>query len=74
MDVVSALAHLPEAHAAALRLRLGGATPDEVGESLGLEQAAVEPLLVLADAKLRALMLTDDTGRDVGEHTGSEGP
>ena len=56
MDVVAAFDRLPEAHSTALRLRLGGATPDEVGRALGVDPAAVEPLLHLADRKLRELL------------------
>ena len=51
---------LPEAYGAALRLRVGGASTEEIGDRLGLEPAAVEPLLSVADSKLKALLLADD--------------
>jgi DNA-directed RNA polymerase specialized sigma24 family protein len=59
-DVVSAIALLPDAYRHALHLRLGGASSDEIAAALRLEPSAVEPLLVVADAKLRALMLDDE--------------
>ena len=59
-DLVTALAMLPETYGIALRLRVGGASTKEIGDHLGLEPAAVEPLLSVADSKLRAILLADE--------------
>ncbi len=59
-DLVTALEMLPETYGAALRLQVAGATPAEIGTTLGLEPNAVEPLLSVAESKLRALLLADD--------------
>ena len=55
-DLLTALEMLPEAYGIALRLRVGGASEAEIAEQLGLEPTAVEPLLSVADSKLRALL------------------
>jgi len=55
MDEESALACLPEAYAAALRLRRQGLDDRAIAEQLDLEPQAVGPLLRLAEAKLAAL-------------------
>jgi hypothetical protein len=55
MDEESVLACLPEAYAAALRLRREGLGERAIAEQLGLEPQAVGPLLRLAEAKLAAL-------------------
>ena len=59
-DLVTALAMLPETYGIALRLRIGGASTEEIGDRLGLEPTAVGPLLSVADSKLRTLLLSDD--------------
>jgi hypothetical protein len=56
VDLLSALSALPEAHATAIALRLAGATPTDVAAELGIEPPAVEPLLVIAEAKLKELL------------------
>jgi len=58
-DLVTAFSLLPPSYSTALRLRLGGATPNEVGTALDVDSAAVGPLLAVADAKLRELLLAD---------------
>jgi DNA-directed RNA polymerase specialized sigma24 family protein len=67
-DLVTAFSLLPPPYAAALRLRLDGATPADVGAALDVDAAAVGSLLVVAEAKLRELMLTssDDPERSNG--------
>jgi DNA-directed RNA polymerase specialized sigma24 family protein len=55
MDEESVLARLPEAYAAALRLRRQGLDEGAIADQLGLERQAVGPLLRLAEAKLAAL-------------------
>jgi hypothetical protein len=55
MDVEAAFSRLPETHAAALRLRARGFDDDAIAAALGLEPKAVEPLLLIAEAKLEAL-------------------
>ncbi len=57
-DLVTAFSLLPPSYATALRLRLDGATPAEVGDALDVDTAAVGSLLILADAKLRELLIT----------------
>ena len=49
------LARLPDAYAAALRLRRQGLDDRAIAEQLELEPQAVGPLLRLAEAKLAAL-------------------
>jgi DNA-directed RNA polymerase specialized sigma24 family protein len=68
VDLVTALTLLPEAHAAALRLRVAGASTAEVADALGLDHSAVQPLLILADAKLRDLLLTEDAADEIRGH------
>lgn len=53
---VEALRRLPEAYALALRLRDRGVTEEKIAERLGIDPTAVGPLLVLAEAKLRAML------------------
>ena len=65
-DLVSAIGKLPEPYAAALRLRVAGASPDEVGEELKLEAAAVHPLLVIAEEKLRDLLMDPQVSEEAG--------
>jgi DNA-directed RNA polymerase specialized sigma24 family protein len=55
MDEESVLARLPEAYAAALRLRGQGLDEEAIAAQLELEPQAVGPLLRLAKAKLVAL-------------------
>ncbi len=55
MDEENSLARLPEAYAAALRLRRRGLDDTAIAAQLGLEPQAVGPLLRLADAKLATL-------------------
>jgi hypothetical protein len=52
MDEESVLARLPEAYAAALRLRGQGLDEEAIAAQLELEPQAVGPLLRLAKAKL----------------------
>lgn len=56
MDRKRARAELPEAYAAALRLRACGVPAPQIAAQLGLEPEAVPPLLRLAEAKLAALV------------------
>lgn len=65
-DLVSAIGKLPRPYAAALRLRVAGASPDEVGEELGLDEAAVQPLLVIAEEKLLDLLLSPVGAEEAG--------
>jgi DNA-directed RNA polymerase specialized sigma24 family protein len=58
MDREKALAHLPEVHAAALRLRDRGLGHDRIAAALEIEPRAVGSLLELAEQKLAALRLT----------------
>ncbi len=66
--LLSALALLPDPYARAMRLQIDGATADDVAGALDVEQAAVGPMLQVADAKLRELLLEDpedpETTRD----------
>ena len=59
-DLLTALEMLPETYGVALRLRVGGASAAEIAEQLGLDATAVEPLLSVADSKLRALLNSED--------------
>lgn len=65
-DLVSAIEKLPRPYASALRLRVAGATPDQVGEELGLDEAAVRPLLAIAEEKLRGLWVGDAPPEEAG--------
>jgi DNA-directed RNA polymerase specialized sigma24 family protein len=58
MDVEreQALAELPPVYAIALRLDEEGVARDVIARGVGVEPQAVEPLLVLARAKLAELM------------------
>jgi len=56
VDQALALQRLPEVYAAALRLRDAGLDEDAIADELGMERAAVEPLLRVAEAKLAALI------------------
>ena len=60
-DLLTALELLPETYGVALRLRVGGASEAEIAERLGLEPTAVEPLLSVADSKLRALLISEES-------------
>jgi DNA-directed RNA polymerase specialized sigma24 family protein len=51
-----ALAELPPVYAIALRLDEQGVSREVIARGVGVEQQAVEPLLVLAHAKLAELM------------------
>jgi DNA-directed RNA polymerase specialized sigma24 family protein len=55
MNHKRAPAELPEAYAAALRLRRAGVPAPQIAAELGLEPEAVAPLLRLAEAKLATL-------------------
>ena len=63
-DLLTALSLLPGAYGEAMRLRIEGASPADVAEALDLDGAAVIPLLHVADAKLRELMLADDPPKE----------
>jgi hypothetical protein len=56
MDIEAAFSRLPHTHASALRLRARGFDDDAIAAALGLERAAVAPLLRIAEAKLGALV------------------
>ena len=60
MDQALALQRLPEVYAAALRLRDAGLDEDAIADELGMERAAVEPLLRVAEAKLAALVAEEE--------------
>jgi hypothetical protein len=49
-----ALRQLPLPYSLALRLRDAGVAPDMVGEYLGIEEAALDGVLRIAEAKLAA--------------------
>ena len=55
MGEEAALARLPEAYAAALRLRARGLSDSEIAQTLELEPEGVPTLLRLAEAKLAAV-------------------
>lgn len=60
MDRDQALAELPVAYATALRLRAAGAEPSLIADALGIDAQGVDPLLVLAEAKLGHLLDGDE--------------
>ncbi|HSS90021.1 MAG TPA: hypothetical protein VLL69_11930 [Streptosporangiaceae bacterium] len=51
-----ALRQLPAAHSLALRLRDAGVSAELIAECLGIEPEAVGSLLVVAEAKLAAIV------------------
>ena len=51
-----ALRRLPVAHSLALRLRDAGLSGELIAECLGIEPEALGPLLVVAEAKLAAIL------------------
>ncbi|MCW6007229.1 hypothetical protein K1W54_22180 [Micromonospora sp. CPCC 205371] len=51
-----AMRRLPPAYASALRLRDAGLSAPAIAERLELEPAAIGPLLVMAEAKLAAIL------------------
>jgi len=51
-----ALRRLPAAYSLALRLRDAGLSGEVIAECLGIEPEALYPLLVLAEAKLAAIL------------------
>ena|SRR6478736_10431099 len=55
-----AILQLPPAHSLALRLRDAGIDELLIAECLDIDPLAVRPLLVVAEAKLRALLYPDD--------------
>jgi hypothetical protein len=68
MDEESVLARLPEAYAAALRLRRQGLGEEAIAAQLELEPQAVGPLLRLAEAKLVALHHSLDEPTEAKQH------
>ena len=50
------MSRLPAVHAVALRLREEGLTSQQIAGQLGIDPAAVIPLLAVAEAKLDAIM------------------
>jgi DNA-directed RNA polymerase specialized sigma24 family protein len=71
MDLASAIKELPEVHAVALRLHRAGTANAEIAVELGIEVAAVPPLLRLAKAKLaRLLAAPDPREKGAQRHTG----
>lgn len=64
--MTQAIAELPAAYRAALRLATMGMSPDEIGDALAIEPAAVPPMLELAEAKLVERLTARSTdGHDV---------
>lgn len=59
MDRADALDSLPEAYAAALRLRDAGSEPVEIARRLRIAPEAVAGALELAEAKLARLLATE---------------
>jgi DNA-directed RNA polymerase specialized sigma24 family protein len=55
MEREVALDRLTPAHAVALRAREQGMSSEHIAALLGIEQEAVEPLIQVANEKLRAL-------------------
>lgn len=55
-----AIPRLPAAYSLALRLRDAGVPDDLIAECLRIEPEALHPLLVVAEAKLAALLDRDD--------------
>lgn len=51
-----ALRQLPAGHSLALRLRDAGLSEELIAECLGIEAVALGPLLVVAEAKLAAIL------------------
>jgi predicted transcriptional regulator len=47
---------LPTAYSLALRLRDAGVSEELIAECLQIERAAVKPLLVVAEAKVQAIL------------------
>lgn len=64
----SALALLPDPYARAMRMQIDGATAEEVAVALEVERAAVGPLLQVADAKLRELLLDGAEDAEAAQH------
>jgi DNA-directed RNA polymerase specialized sigma24 family protein len=56
----TAIEQLPEAYAAALRLRDDGLGPSEIARHLGIAPESVASTLELADAKLARLLSIED--------------
>ena len=56
MDRTAAIGELPDAYAAALRLRDEDLSNEELAARVGVEVEAVEPLLRLAAAKLASIL------------------
>jgi DNA-directed RNA polymerase specialized sigma24 family protein len=57
-----AVGELPAMYAEAIRLRDAGVTNEEIAVRLGIEVVAVRPLLIVAEAKLEAIL-----GRNASE-------
>jgi DNA-directed RNA polymerase specialized sigma24 family protein len=60
VDLPSALEELPEQYAAALRLRLAGATDEAVAVQIGIDADGVPSLMRVASAKLATLLTEPD--------------
>lgn len=60
MDRAAAIESLPQAYAAALRLRDDGLGPAEIARYLGVAPEAMASTLELADAKLARLLSVED--------------
>jgi DNA-directed RNA polymerase specialized sigma24 family protein len=70
MDLASAIKELPEAHAVALCLHSAVTANAEIAAKLGIEVAAVPPLLRLAKAKLaRLLAAPEPREKGAARHT-----
>lgn len=59
-----ALRQLPLAHAVALRLRAAGADEALIATALGVDVAAIEPILAVAEEKLRAVLEPTEQARE----------
>jgi DNA-directed RNA polymerase specialized sigma24 family protein len=64
MDQERALRELPEIYAAALRLRDAGLDDDAIAARLGMPVEGLPPLLMIAAAKLAAVMDDSRIGGD----------
>lgn len=70
VNLNDALARLPEAYAAAIRLRNAGHA-DRIADELQVPATSVEPLLRIADAKLADLLATPLPSRPEGSSSTS---
>jgi DNA-directed RNA polymerase specialized sigma24 family protein len=71
MDRTAAIDDLPEAYAAALRLRDAGLTDKAIAARLGIEVEAVDALLRVAVAKLAAILAANDPSAQARQDGGN---